>query len=1406
MNQPNSSPSNPRRFVRVALLALFGVVAALSARPLFSGTSSGQQRTADSHSASVGITGGAAEDGAGVSSAGAGVSASSKAAVTSSVPAIPGSIATARSVDPKGYGADFYTTERQPYAQFAGWVKGYEHADAVHRTELVKEGARLAEARHAALQSLIQTDPAAAISLAVPMADRVALPKAIADSFETRVEGVGRLSVKGVLPIPGHALSTPSVIRSIVLDHQEYSAYLPATAANHLTIPQATVEGIAVNQQLAVASVTPTGLAFQGEAYGDPSLGSDATTQKPLPAWTHGQKRVIIIRVDYSDLSGGPILAEDGVTQITPAVAVNLFTQTNGICDFYAQGSYGATSLAITQADVTPVYRMPQTAEYYAQGNGSIPYSGTLQVDATNAAIAGGFDLTQYDRIGVVTSNLAVLSGSKVGFAGVSEIGGKNFLINAYYEFSVVAHEIGHTYGVFHANWWDPEDGSIVGTATDMLYNFFNGAISRVSIEYGDQYDVMGGEGDSVGTGVANYHNHFNPWFKSILGWLPDASVNTVLTSGVYRVYRYDDPNVDLVNHTMALKVNRDILRNYWIGYRRQPYSGSTNINNGAYITYGYFVNRASDLLDCNNPGVNVNNAALNVGESFVDADAGVTITTLDQGGTAPNEYLDIQVTLQPRVGFQTPKVTYEMPVNSTATVLVDRLGGSTGVTTVDYSTVDGTAVAGTNYGGVSGTLTWGDGDNSSRAITIPLLSCPATGGATDFTIQLGNVSNGVLINPSTIDVSLRPAGNPDPAYVADRTDDRVNSVSMTLDGKQFIAGKFTQFGFATAGGYAKTNLDGSRDYTFDSTTGANGEVNVIVQQPDGKALIGGAFTNVNNASPALPYLARVNSDGSTDTGFIPVTLDNRVLCLAVQPDGKIVVGGLFKNVNGQPCIGLCRLNSNGTLDFRFSNSSYGQFDPGGGGGIRTLLLDSYSSAAGVRILAGGDIIQSSGYGITGMGLIRLAPDGSVDSSFNIGLGAHEKGGPGVDQVDSLAMQADGKILVGGTFTAFGNSTQKYLARLNPDGSPDSGFSAGITGTSIVQVASIAAQPDGKIVIGGTFLKVDGAINCNLARVTASGAYDSSWDDGINGANGVTSPVGALLIRPDGRILVGSSLASYYYGTFRGSAPPFDDLSGGIATQTLFSNLTGQYGIAEFASSTGAVKPGNTLTIYVQRVGGNTGAVKVDYCTQPGSAVVGTDYATAQGTITWADGDNAPKPISVSTLAGSTAGRKFIVNLGIPRGGLQLGTPASMIVTLNLNAPAVTTTGSDGSGDGTSGSGSGGTTSGLAAVALMNYALAPIPQSDSSQSYPQVTVAGNHLRIVFNRDPQKMDVTYEVQGSDDLTAWETIASSSGGAATINFDATSVSETPVGTFQQVTVDDSVTIGTTPNRYLRVRLTR
>lgn len=1304
-------------------------------------------------------------------------------------------------LDSDSFGTAFTETKLPEFANFGEWVVRYTAAANRDRPAMAAEGVRLATIRRRAMKALIRTAPEMALSLAVPSATREKLPEPIVALLEERVNEAGNFYLQGVVPVPGQPLPPEPVQRTATLDQREYYVHVFGRAAQLLSRRQMPMNGIAVDRELALADDLP-GTFFGGKAWGDPFEGTDATINKPSPAWTHGLKKVLLLRVEFSDLPGEPIVASSGAT-LTLAVGAALFNQSGGINDFYAQSSYAQTSFVMTAADVSPLYLMPKTAAYYAQGDGNAPYLGSIR-DSARAAAAADYDLSQYDRIGVVCTDLRQIPNSRVNIAGIASIDGEDFFINGFYDFRTVAHEVGHTFGVYHANQWKPADGTTIGTEAEMLYNMFNGELSRVSSEYSDNYDIMGSL-----NGTPGIQSQFNPWLKSVLGWLPNAAVQNIQTSGVYRVYRFDDQNADLVNHKVALKIGRDILREYWISYRRQPSSYSTTIGQGAYITYGYFLNRASDLLVCNNPGsYDVNDASLRVGQSLVDAAAGVTITTLAQGGTAPHEYLDMQVTLQPRLAFRFAAQSVETSAGN-AVVVVERQGGASGLTTVNYATKDGTAISGTHYTGGTGTLTWADGDTTSRTISFPILGYPAPGGEAKFTVQLSNPVNGVLINPSTLTVSLRPPGNYDPTYVPDITDTTINSIDLQPDGKQLIAGQFTRVGFGierkpAVGRYARINADGKRDFSFDSTVGANNDVNVIRVQPDGRILIGGIFTNINNASPARPSLARLNNDGSLDTSFNPPAFDKPILALAVQPDGKIVVGGVFENVGGQPCRYLCRLLPTGAVDFRFSDSSY-IASSYGYDGIRTILLDNFSSANGVRIIAAGDFFKQASP--RKAGIFRLNPDGSIDSSFDVGNGAKARGTNFSQRVCSVAIQPDGKLIVGGDFTGFGASNQKYLARLNSDGSVDPTFAPSITNATGSVIKSIALQSDGKVAIGGYFLSVNGALNKNVARVTATGGFDSSWDDGFNENNGVFSKVTGLLLRADGRLLLSTeAFAADYFGHIRGAYRPFDNsgVGGGYSTMTLFAGLPGLSGQARFAASSASVRPGNSVNLTVQRLNGSTGPVKIDYSTQDGSGVAGVDYVAARGTLSWSNGDTTSRTITISSPAGATNGRKFRVNLAIPNGGLLAGDPASLIVTTDVNAITGGFTGGLGN---TGGSGGGELTlTGSAATAFMAYAFGANATTPTEPNMPQAEVAGDRLRIRFARDPLKTDLIYEVQASDDLNMWTTIARSSAGNTTSSLGAAAVSEAPAGALLQVMVDDSVPLGTHSNRFLRVRISQ
>ena len=138
--------------------------------------------------------------------------------------------------------------------------------------------------------------------------------------------------------------------------------------------------------------------------------------------------------------------------------------------------------------------------------------------------------------------------------------------MNGFFGLREVAHELGHTYGLYHANLWQVGDGNPVSAG-------------GTSVEYKDPFDAMGD-----GTGDARYH--FNPWFKNRLGWLPDSAVLDITKSGTYRVYRFDSKAATF-DHPLALRIYRDGLRWYWIGLR-QNFTTNDSVANGAYIVWGF--------------------------------------------------------------------------------------------------------------------------------------------------------------------------------------------------------------------------------------------------------------------------------------------------------------------------------------------------------------------------------------------------------------------------------------------------------------------------------------------------------------------------------------------------------------------------------------------------------------------------------------------------------------------------------------------------------------------------------------------------------------------------------------------------------------------------------------------------
>ncbi|WP_395700282.1 hypothetical protein [Aquabacterium sp.] len=290
---------------------------------------------------------------------------------------------------------------------------------------------------------------------------------------------------------------------------------------------------------------------------------------------------------------------------------------------------------------------------------------------------------------------------------------------------------------------------------------------------------------------------------------------------------------------------------------------------------------------------------------------------------------------------------------------------------------------------------------------------------------------------------------------------------------------------------------------------GANGDIVALARQPDGKLLVGGTFTMIGGGgtgSTPRNRIARLLADGSVDASFNPGANGYVVRAIVVQPDGRILVGGDFTTIGGQPRNGIARLQADGSVD--------SGFNPGKTGYVNALALQPDG-----RLVVGGAINFGSGPQVIDW-IGRLQANGSVDTSFAPGAN---------DLVFGLALQADGKILVVGRFGVLGGggkTVRRFIGRLNADGSVDAGFNPGANS----EAYAVAVQPDGKILLGGNFQALGGGTGTTarrfIGRLNADGSVDASFNPGASG--GVVT---ALALQPDGKILAGGSFAAIGGGT-----------------------------------------------------------------------------------------------------------------------------------------------------------------------------------------------------------------------------------------------------------------------------------
>lgn len=853
------------------------------------------------------------------------------------------------------------------FGRFDEWFLRYASAVPEERVALEAEGVARAAERRVVMKRLIQTDPEAALAMAAPYRVRSAVSAAVASQLEERIGGRGELAVLAALPEPGRERDVTPVFRTAEIGGRHFDAFVYGRRLGEPTRRNLPLHGIAIDGQLAV-SVDPVRVLDADEAAaavaklagtvdprcgvsGNPAAGRSEPTPvevagrtyylcganhiKPFndqwvaaegsgptggetgpeiaaSAWTEGTKRLLIIRVDFPDLS----------LSLTDTASATLVSNLNV---FYGEMSYGRTGFTPvgSGSDVTPILRMTNAAAWYGTNN----YYNQLRSEARAAASAAGYTLGNYE-LDVIC--MGAVPG--FGWAGLAYVGAAGAWLRNSFGTGVAGHEIGHNYGLNHATFWDTGGQSVLGPGT--------------SVEYGDSFDTMGAA--SAGA------NHFNARYKAYLNWLRTNETVRVTVSGTYRIYAHDSPSAPGVR---GLYVARNSQTNYWVEFR-QLFTANRWMMNGAGLRTAMSGNQRSQLLDLT-PGSadGKTDSPLVIGLTFSDPEAGVHITPIGKGGTTP-ESLDVVVNVGSFPGNLAPTVTVAagatnvgtgVAVNFTASasdangdtlayywdfgdgtfgvnassadkswtsagdyvvrcVVTDMKGGTAsdsvivrvGAPTVyrvsGVVTDAGTPLAGVRVS-VSGTrMTYTDSDGGYSLVNLPAGSYTVSASLYPYTLSAAGFTNPIAVGPDRTGVNFATSGAVSPAITTQPASQTVNpgaTVTWTVaaTGTAPLTYQWRLNGGSLAGAtnasYTRTNVQSGDAGTYSvvvanaagSVTSANAVLTVntpptILAQPQNSSVIAG--TNVSfsvQAGGSTPLSFQWRRNGTNLPGATAATL-----------------------------------------------------------------------------------------------------------------------------------------------------------------------------------------------------------------------------------------------------------------------------------------------------------------------------------------------------------------------------------------------------------------------------------------------------------------------------------------------------------------------------------------------------
>ncbi len=591
-------------------------------------------------------------------------------------PVEEGAAAAASLSERRIMGASWNTDPDPALAGFAEWANRYFSASESERAALVDEGVKAAAARRDALAAQIVTDPRRALANALPFATREQLPAAVQTLLEERVDSIGKMGVVHRCGMEGCDDEAPDFAE---IGGRQFDAYRYGTLEKIPYVKEAAIHGIVIDNRMAVldssirevepgevvtGEVIDMSAGTQSESSGETKIYSLAdgrygsapseeaaaqieraltvgannhlSLKEALESWnvswppqtiaqafgdsqtpgglalpgvppvslTTGGKRVLVMVAESPTMSVGPHITPPSVQAMMNTFNVRI-----------QHSSWN--KIWISHVDYAPWLTMPSN---YTTSN----FSANLWMgEAKNQCAALGYNLSNYDQLVLIHPN------APVGYVGLQF--GNNIWLKDTVNVPVLAHEYGHTLWMPHASTWWSTDGDPMSP-------------NRLTSEYGDWDCYMGN----------NFHDsatrNFNPYYLTMMNWLPHGAAHNATKSGDYTIYQHDGA-IDINNGQLrVLKVPRDAEFNYWLSIRGETLaSGFVNFQNGVACRVVSASERSrTHLLDLNDPGANNRDSPLMPGQEWYDSAADLRIRCLEVGGAYPNRYAKVRVTFGP--------------------------------------------------------------------------------------------------------------------------------------------------------------------------------------------------------------------------------------------------------------------------------------------------------------------------------------------------------------------------------------------------------------------------------------------------------------------------------------------------------------------------------------------------------------------------------------------------------------------------------------------------------------------------------------------------------------------------------------------------------------------------------------